>query len=328
MKFAQKSIIGKVERVIRENKLILPNEKIAVAVSGGADSVCLLSILNILKDKFSFQLSACHFNHRLRGEESDRDEAFVKKFCKEKGIELLCEGAPEKNLFKNEAEARAVRYAFFEQVLRGEKADKIAIAHNQNDLAETLLFRFVRGSGLAGLAGMSLCSGKYIRPLLQIDRLEIEDFLKKEALPFCFDSTNEDTKFARNYLRQIALPALSKQNPSLSQTLAFSATIFADDYDYLSKVAREELVKLTINQNEREVVLDRDRWLLLHPALQRLVLRLAIANVDQLLDITILQLEEVIKLIENNVGRKKKLLPRSLLIGLQTGKITILKNKV
>jgi len=324
-KFGQKSVTGKVYKEIIKNNLILPGEKIAVAVSGGADSVCLLSVLLELKDKLNIGLSACHFNHRLRGSESDMDEKFVADFCRQRGIECIIDRAKKDNAYKNEDEARNARYAFFQNLLAGEHADKIAIAHNQNDQAETVLLRLIRGSGFQGLKAIPRAREKFIRPLLTISRSEIEKYLADRDIHYRTDGSNSDIVYARNYIRHQILPEISKINPNIVETLAESAGIFADDYDYLEARAREALTKLMSEKRSDLVALDYKSWQVLPLALQRLTLRLSIAEISDLTDITFRQIDEVVAVLERGRGKKWKPLPHSLRISLVRGKIRVEK---
>ncbi|MCX6809088.1 MAG: tRNA lysidine(34) synthetase TilS [Candidatus Berkelbacteria bacterium] len=328
LKFSQKSIEGKVAKTISENSLILPKEKIAVAVSGGSDSICLLEILYRLQEKHDFNLLACHFNHKLRGLASDRDQGFVEKFCEKRGIELITGEAEAANLYKSEEIARDFRYSFFEKFLREGRADKIAIAHNQNDLAETFLLRLLRGSGLRGLQGMPLARPGFIRPLLYISRNEIEQFLEENRLASRLDATNLLTTYSRNRLRLETIPALMSHNPNLIGTLSANAKIMADDYIYLEREAQKGLAEIIEVENRDKIILNYEKWLLLPASLQRLTLRLAISRIDNLIDISNVQILEVEQLLKRKIGKKFKLLPHSLRISLEAGKIVLtLQNK-
>ena len=172
----------KVAVYIREHKLIEPGDRVLAALSGGADSVCLTLILNGLQTELGFTLSACHINHSLRGEESEADQAFVEDLCLRLRIPLTVvrvdvKGCAAEQGIGIEAAARLLRYETFEKLSDQRGFNKTALAHNRNDQAETILFRFLRGSSSKGLAGMRpMRDGRYIRPLLHTDRQTIEDF--------------------------------------------------------------------------------------------------------------------------------------------------------
>jgi len=321
----QKSILGKVKKTILNNQLIQKDDRIVVAVSGGADSISLLSILMQLRDDLHFSLSACHFNHRLRGEASDADEKFVQKICDQWGIDLITGGAPKKNQYKNEDMARDARYAFFEKILEEGRGDKIAIAHHQNDSAETFLMRLLRGSGLKGLGSIPLSRGQFIRPLLCLSRAEIESYLAEKKIRYQTDETNSDEKLLRNKLRCSTLPYLSQINPNIIETLASTAEVFQDDYDLLNLIGENNLAKITLRTDKNAIHLNYRAWLALHPSMQRLTLRLALEKVGCLKDISLSQIGEMDNLLKKGAGKKKKLLPHSLRMELENAKIKISK---
>lgn len=325
LKFSQKSVAGKVYKTITEHHLIEKGDSIVVAVSGGPDSVALLLILEELKETLGFSLSACHFNHRLRGEESDRDEAFVRKLCQKKNIECFSGQAKRKNEYKNEEEARDARYSFFKKILEEGSGDKVAIAHNQNDLAETVLLRLIRGSGLRGLRSIPYSREKIIRPVLDLTRAEIETYLRQKRQKFCIDATNFDCSYLRNKIRHNIMPKLSEINPNLIGTLAQTAVSVTLDYDLIEELAGVTLKKVLISLNNDSMVLDHKKWASLHPALKAETIRAAIRKIDTLTDISAVQIQEILEILDRNVGRKSKLLPRSLRVSLLDGKIVMSK---
>ena len=215
----QTSLEYKVLNTIKENNLLQSGDKIVVAVSGGADSICLLYLLNKLKERLGITLEACHYNHKLRGEESDRDEKFVKKICQEWGIQASFSSAPEKNKFKNEEEAREARYLFFEKISEQDRGVKIAIAHTANDLTETFLLRLVRGTGIRGLRAIPLARKNFIRPLLHSTRSDVENYLKENNINYITDKTNYSLKYSRNFVRLKVVPLLYELKPNLNETV-------------------------------------------------------------------------------------------------------------
>lgn len=325
-KFSQKSLVGKVYRTIRERGLIKKNDRIFVAVSGGPDSVCLLDILDNLKDRLEINLVTCHFNHRLRGEESDTDQKFVEKICRERGIKLIVGRAPRKNLYKNEEKAREARYSFFEKILREGRGGKVALGHNLNDNAETLLLRLIRGAGLKGLSSIPFSrQEKFIRPLLSLTRSEIEGYLTSRKIDYCYDSSNSDRKISRNRVRLDLIPLLLALNPNFYETAGNAAAQIQEDYDYIHAEAAKKFQSIALEFQKERIEIDRRQWLKLHPAMQKSVLREAISRLDTLLDISQKQINEVAVLITRGTGRKKKLLPHSLQIKLLGGKIVVSK---
>ncbi|MBQ7329624.1 MAG: tRNA lysidine(34) synthetase TilS [Oscillospiraceae bacterium] len=228
-------MLNKLTAFIRRYKMVNPGDNVVCAVSGGADSMALLWAMYLLKDKLNIRLSAAHFNHRLRGEESDRDEAFVADFCKGYGIDFIAGSgnvvAGPKGL---EAAAREARYAFLRSL-----PGKIATAHTASDNAETVLLHLVRGTGLKGLGGVTPVNGCVIRPMLTVTREEVLAFLEEYSIPFVEDSSNGEDDFLRNRLRHHIVPQLKKENPSLSQNLSAMALRLRQDEDALDTIAEE-----------------------------------------------------------------------------------------
>lgn len=219
----------------KKEGLIAPGSTVFCAVSGGVDSVVLLDILLSLRERLGFSLQAAHFNHRLREDASDRDEAFVRALCQSRGVPLTVSSADvraraEKTGESIEQAARALRYAFFE-TLRG----TVATAHHADDNAETILLHLVRGTSLAGLCGIAPKRGQFIRPLLCATRAEIERYAKQRALAFVEDSTNAEDFCVRNRLRHHVMPLLREENPALSARLLTASRLLRDDEAYLQQ---------------------------------------------------------------------------------------------
>jgi tRNA(Ile)-lysidine synthase len=283
-----------------------------------------LDVLLSLKNQLGINLLACHYNHRLRGEDSYNDEVFVKKICSERGVECIVGSAAKENLFKNEDSAREARYAFFQKILGERRGAKIAVAHNSNDLAETYLMRLLRGSGIFGLISIPSARENFIRPLLSVSRLDIESYLYDKKIAFRIDKTNKNINITRNFLRLKIFPLLIKNmNPNLIETLSNSAKVMESDYDLIQKMTKKEYEKMLVKSQERLIILDRKIWLKIHPALKRSVIRMAVSNLESLSDITNKQVSEVCQMIEKGTGKKHKILPHSLRIELISGKINI-----
>ncbi len=212
-------------------------------VSGGADSVCLLHLLHSLSSRLGFSVIAAHFNHMLRGAESDRDEAFVGGLCRSLKVELLSgrgdvAAYAASNKLGIEEAARKLRYGFFEETAealraRGYSGVRAATAHNADDNAETVLFNLVRGAGLGGLSGIPPVRGIYVRPLLTVSRAEIEDYLAVNGLEHIEDSSNSDTSYARNRIRRDVMPVLKSINPSFAAAAARAAELLRRDNEYM-----------------------------------------------------------------------------------------------
>lgn len=227
-------MLNKLLAFIRKYHMLQPGDHVVCAVSGGADSVALLYAMKLLAEKLEITVSAAHFNHCLRGEESDADEAFVRRFCNRHDIPLqLGSGQVVPGKKGLEAAARNARYAFL-QSLPG----KIATAHTADDNAETVLLHLVRGTGLKGLGGISPVNGSIIRPLLDTTRQEVLAFLQEYHLQYVNDSSNETDLFLRNRLRHHVMPLLRQENPRLAENLSAMALRLRRDEQLLAELAQ------------------------------------------------------------------------------------------
>ena len=234
---------------------LAPSGGVLVALSGGADSVCLLDLFCKAKESgdFPFPVAAAHFNHKLRGEESDRDEAFCRALCDAYGVPFLSESADvaaaakEQRLGTEEA-ARKLRYAFLARAagnLAGITC--IATAHNKDDFCETMLLNLVRGSGLSGLCSIPKRRGEIIRPLLAVSRKEILSYNAKNGLSFVTDSTNADTAYSRNRVRLRVLPELAAISAGYADSMVRTASLIRRDAEYLDNEARSLYLEVVQN---------------------------------------------------------------------------------
>lgn len=243
-------MLNKLEDFLREYHMISPGDSVICAVSGGADSMALLWAMYLLKEKLDIDLSAAHFNHHLRGAESDRDEQFVRDFCDGYGIPLhLGTGDVIPGKKGLEAAARDARYAFL-RALPG----KIATAHTADDNAETVLMHLVRGTGLKGLGAIAPVNGNVIRPMLGITRAEVEAFLAEYHVEHITDSSNETDTFLRNRLRHHVMPLLKEENPKLSENLSAMALRLRQDEEALSQLAANRPISVTALRDEMPAV--------------------------------------------------------------------------
>ncbi len=218
----------------RQYALMEEGDTVICALSGGADSVALLFALYLLKDKLGITLEAAHFNHHLRGEESDRDETFAAQLCDRYDIPLhRGSGTVVPGKKGLEAAARDARYGYF-RTLEG----KIATAHTADDNAETVLMHLVRGTGLKGLGGIAPKSGNLIRPMLTVTRQEVEGFLEEWCLSHITDSSNEGDAFLRNRLRHHVMPLLKQENPQLAQNVSAMALRLRQDESCLAQMSQ------------------------------------------------------------------------------------------
>ena len=229
-------MLNKLRAFLKEQALLSPGDRVIAAVSGGADSVAMLFALYLLRDELGITLEAAHFNHHLRGAESDRDEAFVTDFCRRYDIPVhLGSGRIVPGKKGLEAAARDARYAFLRRL-----PGKVATAHTADDNAETVLMRLIRGTGLKGLGAIAPVSGNVIRPMLTVTRDDVEAFLEEYALPQVEDSSNGTDDFLRNRIRHGILPLMRAENPRIGENLSAMALLLRQDEACLQAMIPEE----------------------------------------------------------------------------------------
>jgi tRNA(Ile)-lysidine synthase len=245
-------VIGRVLETIERFRMFQTGQRVGVAVSGGADSVCLLYVLFELAPRWNLRLSVLHLDHRLRGEESREDARFVERLASELGLpftlrEADVAGAARERGENLEQAARNERRRFFLEVLGSGAAERVALGHTRSDQAETVLFRFLRGAGTAGLAGIRPVTKEgLVRPLLAVERAAVEQFLRERNIAWREDSSNASLDFARNRIRRELLPRLEREwNPALSEMLAHTADWALEEEAYwdaeISRLAGEYL---------------------------------------------------------------------------------------
>lgn len=274
-------MLDRIARSITRYRLFDAGQHVAVAVSGGADSVCLLHVLRELAPRWDLHLHVIHGNHRLRGAESEADADFVRRLAAEFGLpfclrELDLSGSSD-NL---EQAARHARLAFFEEIIANGTVQRVATGHTRSDQAETVIFRFLRGSGTAGLAGIRpRTTAGIVRPLLEVSREEVLDFLRRRNIPWREDSTNRSLEFARNRIRHQLLPQLSREwNPALEQTLAQTADwALAEEAYWEGEIAR--LARAHLIPGPDWILLPTPGLNQLPPAVARRLVRLAMEQV-------------------------------------------------
>jgi tRNA(Ile)-lysidine synthase len=271
------------ERYCLEKSLIRRGDGIIVAVSGGIDSVTLLHLLSRVQRKHELRLIVAHFNHQLRGKESDLDEVFVKKLAAKYGYESAIgrgdtAGLSKKRRISIQEAARELRYRFLEGLLTEYKADKIATAHNANDNAETVLLNLCRGTGITGLSGIPVYRPDLhlIRPLLFATRPAIEAHAKLNGLKYRTDSSNRKLHYKRNIIRKKVLPLLAESlNPKVVETLNRASEILGRLEDMILQEGSKALETLTNKKTDNILLLDSSEFKKLHPYMQETIVELA-----------------------------------------------------
>ncbi len=235
-------MLKKIKSYIAQKRLLENDKVLITGLSGGADSMALLDIMTLL----GYRCIAAHCNFHLRGEESEEDALFVKKWCKESDIEFTSvdfdtrQYAADKKI-SIEMAARELRYTWFEMVRKQFNADAIAVAHHKDDSVETVLMNLIRGTGISGLSGISPKNGRVIRPMLCVSRVEIENYLEERQIPFRTDSTNHEDIYTRNHIRLNVLPMLEKINPSVRETIFRTAENLAEAEKIYKKAVHADI---------------------------------------------------------------------------------------
>ncbi len=354
MGYCQHDLTWQVCRYVNKFSLLPRNETVVVGVSGGPDSLCLLHILQTLAPDYGLTLHAAHLNHQLRGTESDQDARFVQALADEWGIACTIEAcdvarfARREKLAIEEA-ARQCRYGFLARLAARLGAATIAVGHNADDQAESVLMHFIRGSGLAGLRGMlpltrisdyhglTATAGKFkisndrllsipnleseiwnlrlIRPLLAIPRAEIETYCQQHGLTPRFDRSNLDTTYFRNWLRHELLPLMETHNPEVRTVLCRTAFVLAADYELLHQLVEESWPRIVRAESGQSITFDLAAWRELPLALRRATLRQAIHRLRRTLrDINFVHVEDALGLAMRGQTGDRATLPEGLML--------------
>ena len=294
----------KIIEFIEKHRMVAQGETVLAAVSGGADSVCMLHVLLDLSKTLDFSLCAAHFNHMLRGEEADRDEAFVKSLCEELEIPFYSERGDVSGFAKShgkstEEAARIMRYAFLQDTAEKTGAAKIATAHNADDNAETVILNLVRGTGLTGLRGIPPTRDNIIRPILCITRQEVEAYLSSRGIEYVTDSSNLEDVYSRNKLRHHVMPVLQELNPRISESILRTGDLLRQDEEYLCCEAEKIINENAIGNRIKASVLSA----LPKSISSRVIVKLAVVPLPQI------AVDSVLELCKNTSPSAKLNLP-------------------
>ena len=304
----------KVLETIKKYNMIENGKKVVLAVSGGPDSICMLDILNDIKNDetidMNFEIVVAHVNHMIR-KEAQEDEKYVKKYCEEKQIEFYSKSIDVQKMANNnkigvEEAGRKARYNFFDEILEKTNAQKIAIAHNKNDKVETVLMHILRGSGISGLKGIEAKRGKYIRPLIECERNEIEEYCDNKKLQPRIDKTNFENEYTRNKVRNLLIPYIQKEfNPNLIKTIDRLSNLVAEEENYMDKQVEKVYKEILISEKEKEIQLDLKIFNIQEKVIKSRIILYTITRLfGNSKGIEKIHIEDIIKLCSNNIGNK------------------------
>lgn len=333
----------KVINTIVKYNLIEDGDKIVLAVSGGPDSICMLNILYDIQRKncqnspsplatlaflAKFDIVVAHVNHMIRQEAID-DEIYVRDFCIEKGIEFFSTSIDVQKLANNnkistEEAGRNARYSFFDDVMSKTNSNKVAIAHNRNDKVETIIMNILRGSGISGLKGIDIIKeNKYIRPLLECERSEIEEYCERKKLNPRIDKTNFDNIYTRNKVRNVIIPYIEKEfNPNIINTFNRLSDLIREEDEYLYNVVAYKYKDMLISESEKEKVLDLKKFNKQEKVIKSRIILYTISKLfNTTKGIEKIHIDDIIKLCGNNIGNKYLTPNKNIKIMINNSKI-------
>ncbi|MDP1759800.1 MAG: tRNA lysidine(34) synthetase TilS [Thermodesulfovibrionales bacterium] len=311
------NLLGQVKTTIKKHSMLYEKDRVLTGLSGGPDSVCLLHALNNLKDEYKLALHVIYIDHGLRPDEIPAEIEFCKKLCETFGVPFITKSVDVKSyamdygLNKQEA-ARELRYKAFDETSLELNANRIALAHNADDQAETFFMRILRGAGQKGLSGIPPVRGKIIRPLIEIERKDIEEFLDSISQSFIVDSSNLKKDYFRNWLRLAVMPEFKKQNPALVNTISRVCEIIREEDNYLELIVTKTLMKLIPKKTDKLIELFLVPLENMDKVILRRVLRRAIDAVKGLRGIGFVHIEDIIELVKKGDSGDRIYLPKGI----------------
>lgn len=324
-------MINAVLKTIQKYNLISPKDKIVLGVSGGPDSLFMLDILNKLKKELDIELVVAHINHKIRIE-ADEEEEFVKRFCEKIGVEFYSKRIEVEKYANNnkiglEEAGRKVRYEFFEEVCDEIGANKIAVAHNKNDKVETMIMHMLRGSGISGLQGIQPKANKIIRPIIEIERKDIEKYCEEQNLEPRIDKSNQDNTYTRNKIRNIVIPYINQEfNPNFIETMTRLSELITEENAFLNKLTETEHKKILIQKTENQILLDLKKFNELDNIIKKRIILYTVSNLrGGSQGIEKVHIEDIVKLCQNNVGNKFLIPNKGLKVLVKDKKIFFIK---
>ena len=321
---------------IKKYNLIKDGDKVVIGVSGGPDSITLLDVLLKIKNKgiISFNIVVCHINHMIR-EEAIEDENYVKEYCKENNIECFVKRVKVEKIAKQEKKGteeagREIRYKFFNEILEKTNSNKIVTAHNKNDNVETVLMNIIRGTSTSGLKGIEAKRNNLIRPLINCNREEIEEYCKKNRLKPRIDKTNLENIYTRNKVRNMLIPYIKENfNPNIIECIDRLSDLSKEENNYLENVTKKEYKKLLLENEKEYKSLDLKQFNLLETVIKN---RIVLYTINELFGtkkgIEKKHIEDIIKLCSNNIGNKYLIPNKKIKILIKNKKIFFIANNL
>ena len=328
----------KVLETIKKYNLIQNGDRLVLGVSGGPDSISMLDILNEIRvdktNNLDFNIVVAHINHMIR-KEAVEDQEFVKNFCNKIGVDFYSKSIDIQKIANNnkigtEEAGRNARYEFFNEILEKTNSNKIAIAHNKNDKTETIIMNILRGSGIAGLKGIEpIKNEKIIRPLIECERYEIENYCKEKNIKARIDKTNFENVYTRNKIRNVIIPYIKKEfNPNIVQTIDRLSELVKEEDEYLEKLVEQKYKDMILEENPRELVMDLKKFNKEEKVIKSRILLYTIARLlGSTKGIEKIHIEDVIKMCSNNIGNKYLTPNKNIKILLKNHKIYFINQK-
>ena len=327
----------KVLKTIEKYNLIQEKDKIVIGVSGGPDSMCLLNVLNDIKEKMNFEIVVAHVNHMIRSE-ADEETQYVIDFCNKIGVDCfvkkidVIEKSNNEKIGTEEA-GRKARYDFFEEVLLKTNSNKIATAHNANDNAETVLMNIFRGAGTSGLKGIEpIRDNKYIRPIIECERSEIEEYCRRNKLDPKIDKSNFENEYTRNKIRNILIPEIKKEfNPNVISALNKLSNLAMQENEFISNYVKDILEKELIigqidEEGKEELVLNLKKFNQLDSFVKSKVVLFSIQKVlGHMQGIEKIHVDDIIVLCSKNIGNKYLTPNKNIKVLVKSGKVYFTK---
>lgn len=310
-------IIAKTKKTVLKYSMLSRGDSVLAGLSGGPDSVCLLVILDRLKEHFGINLYASYIEHGLRPGETPGEIDFCKKLCLSLNVPFSVKSIDVKSFAKrhglNKQEAaRELRYKALNEVAQTAGAGKIALGHTADDQAETVIMRLLRGAGTLGLSGIPPVRKNIIRPIIGIGREEIERFLDTEQIGFLIDSSNREDKYMRNKIRRTVMPALKGLESDMALTIARTADIFREEDNYFELLATKALMKLISRKTDTAIELFTLPMERMDKALVRRIIRRAVSAVEGLRGIDFIHIETLLELVKSGHSGDRIYLPRGV----------------